>query len=236
MPIRLLCMSDIHSKVSTLNAILNKAAEDKKKRPDFITISGDISDFGDGEEVKMVLKAIDGTGIPYCYVLGNCDPIESRMGVDVKGKCLESGCMLFAGVAFFGSGGSTRTPFSTLFEVDEDELIANIKRSMSACCGDGGFPGASIMVVHNPPAGEVVDKTRSDLHVGSQKLRQLILEASPILVHCGHIHEAVGVERIGHSVVFNPGPAARGSYVVVEIDMETEGEGGPLVNVSHQKV
>lgn len=245
MPIRLLCLSDIHSKVSSLSAILNKEVEVGEKRPDLIMISGDISHFGDAKEVERVLGVVDEAGIPYCYVLGNCDPKGNRMGVNAKGRCLESGCMPFKDLAVFGSGGSTHTPFGTPFEVDEEELIASIERSRSTCWGgdgsagescSGDFPSPSIMLVHNPPFGDIVDRTRSGLHVGSQKLRMLILEASPLLVHCGHIHEAAGAEWIGRSLVLNPGPAERGSYALVEIEMNPNGKGESLVNVVHQKV
>jgi hypothetical protein len=229
MPVSLLSLSDIHGKVSVLNTILEKVQG--TRRPDIIAISGDISDFGNGDEVKRVLRAVEAVGIPFCYVLGNCDPVEYRMGVDVNGTCLESNCLISNGLVLTGAGGATPTPFDTPFEVEESELVAKIAGNRSAC-QRMGCNAPLIMVLHNPPRGEVVDRTRTGLHVGSQKLRDLILETSPLLVQCGHIHEARGTERIGTTTIFNPGPAQRGSYALVEIETV---EGGS-VNVVHETV
>lgn len=229
MPVQLLSLSDIHGKVSTLTAILDKVRG--TRRPDIITISGDISDFGNGDDVQRVLQVVESVGIPFCYVLGNCDPVEYRMGVNVKGICLESRCLMSNGIVISGAGGATPTPFGTPFEVEESELVANIARNRSACCGEGST-APLVMVLHNPPRGEVVDRTRTGLHVGSQKLRELILEISPILVQCGHIHEAKGTEHIGRTVVFNPGSAHKGNYALVDIDVEKGGS----VNVIHETV
>jgi len=66
-------------------------------------------------------------------------------------------------------------------------------------------------------------------HVGSKRLNDLILEHSPALVQCGHIHEGAGVERIGRSVIFNPGPTMKGRYAIAEI-------GGRDANVTLGKV
>jgi hypothetical protein len=229
MPIKLLCLSDIHAKVSSLCAILDGVVQDYC--PDLITISGDITHFGTCDEVERILRVVEETGVPYCYVLGNCDPPECRNGVNVGGTCLEARCVSYPGIFVLGAGGATPTPYSTLFEVEEEEIVGILRARRSACCKDG-CTSPLVLVLHNPPKGEVVDRTRNGMHVGSEKIRQFILEASPAVVQCGHIHEAVGTERIGGAVVFNPGPAQRGNYAFVEIDNENGGK----VNVIHGSV
>ena len=216
--LKILALTDIHDKVSSLTSILDSVL--RAKQIDLITVSGDVSHFGGGEDVERVLRLIEKTGVPFCYVLGNCDPIESRNGVNVSGKCVESACGAFSGINIIGSGGATPTPFDTPFEVSEEEIVGNVARSISECCGSG-CTGPMMLLMHNPPRGEVVDRLRTGLHGGSKKLRDLILKSSPLLVQCGHIHEAPGVERIGRSVVFNPGPALRGNYALVEIEGES---------------
>ncbi|MGA2573366.1 MAG: metallophosphoesterase [Candidatus Methanomethylicaceae archaeon] len=215
MPLKLLCLTDIHGKISSLSAILGKVLGDQKV--DLITISGDISHFGQGEDIEQALNVIDKTGVPYCYVLGNCDPIELRDGVRAEGICLEATCMSYMGITLIGCGGATPTPFGTPFEISDDEMVNIITKSRAECYGENSA-NALMLVVHNPPKGEIVDRTRTGLHVGSAKLRDLILKTSPLLVQCGHIHEAAGVEHVGRTVVFNPGPAFRGSYALVEVD------------------
>jgi len=215
--LKILAITDIHDKASSLTSILDSVL--REKQVDLITVSGDVSNFGSGEDVARILRLIEKTGIPFCYILGNCDPIEFRNGVNVGGKCLESKCGTFLGINIIGSGGATPTPFGTPFEVSEDEIVGNVARSISECRGSG-CTGLVMLLIHNPPRGEVVDRLRTGLHAGSKRLRDLILKSSPLLVQCGHIHEAPGVERIGRSVVFNPGPAFRGRYALVEIEGE----------------
>ncbi len=118
-------------------------------------------------------------------------------------------------IVLTGAGGSTPTPFGTTFERDEDEIIGRIRANLGSCSY-----GADrlYLLVHNPPYGTSLDRTSFGRHVGSRRLRDLIMAISPAAVQCGHIHEGAGVERIGETVVFNPGPAMRGSYALVEVD------------------
>lgn len=59
-----------------------------------------------------------------------------------------------------------------------------------------------ILLLHGPPHG-FGDRTRRGDHTGSQSLTQRIEEVQPTLVICGHIHEARGEYRIGHSRIVN---------------------------------
>ncbi|MBC7113340.1 MAG: metallophosphoesterase family protein [Candidatus Methanomethyliales bacterium] len=211
--ITILALSDIHGKESSLRSILESSLN--SYRIDAISISGDITHFGSSEDLKKILGIISEAGRPFFYVLGNCDPPEFKTGINSLGICLEANCHKIGEVAFVGSGGSTPTPFETPFEVEEDTLIRNISGAHSKC-------GCSItyLVTHNPPLGSVVDLTRGGTHVGSKALRDLILNLSPRVFQCGHIHEARGKETIGKTLVFNPGPAMRGNYAIVTISGE----------------
>ena len=53
------------------------------------------------------------------------------------------------------------------------------------------------------------------MHVGSTAVREFIEEAQPDICLCGHIHESRAVDRIGRTVVVNPGALAGGGYVLV---------------------
>ena len=214
MSTKLLALSDIHGKISGLTRIFDSVLPSHKV--DLITVSGDVSHFGNSAEVERILGLVDHTGVPYFYILGNCDPPESKGGVNVKGKCLQNACATFHGIQFAGSGGSSPTPFSTPFEASEDEIAGNILRGRSNCAATPSEP--LVLILHNPPIGEVIDRTAFGRHVGSKRLRDLVLELSPVLVQCGHIHEGAGIERIGKSLVFNPGPAMKGKYAIAEIE------------------
>jgi Icc-related predicted phosphoesterase len=216
MPFKLLALSDIHGKKSCLGDILERITP---SRPDLVLVCGDITHFATrAEELTSLFEVIERSGFPYCYVLGNCDPPELRGGVDGIGTCLESNCLPLGSFNIIGAGGATPTPFGTPFEIEEQEIIESLERGRSKCqaAGENGL----IIVTHNPPRGDIVDKTRAGTHVGSPKLLRYILEKNPLFVLSGHIHEAVGTEIIGATTVLNPGPALRGFYALVEIDSE----------------
>ncbi len=213
MPVNILAISDIHGKASSLRAILGAAASE---RIDLITASGDLTHYGSEVDLAQMLETLEGAGAPVNYVLGNCDPKEFRRGLGAHGVCLEEGCGGFGPLSIVGAGGSTPTPFGTPFEVEEGELVANLRRNSSLC--DRADGQALMFLVHNPPTGQLVDRTSFGRHVGSRMLTELVSSASPLVVQCGHIHEASGVETIGASTVFNPGPAMRGNYALVCID------------------
>jgi Icc-related predicted phosphoesterase len=216
MPFKLLALSDIHGKKSCLGSILERLSSSK---PDLALVCGDITHFAtQREELRSVLEVIERSGLPYCYVLGNCDPPELRGGIDGMGTCLESNCLPIRGFNIIGAGGSTPTPFSTPFEIAEQDIIESLENGRSKCptTGENGL----IIVTHNPPRGDIVDKTRAGTHVGSPKFLRYILEKKPLFVLSGHIHEAIGNEILGVTTVLNPGPALRGCYALVEIDSE----------------
>jgi len=70
-----------------------------------------------------------------------------------------------------------------------------------------------VAIIHTPPADTRLDRTGTGAHVGSPGVRAFIEKAKPEVVICGHIHEAVGEERLGASHVLNPGLLAEGGYV-----------------------
>ncbi len=215
MGIKFLALSDIHGKLSSLNSIMEQAMG--AHGIGAITISGDISNYGDSSEVKRILDVLGGTGLPVFFVLGNCDPLEAVDLSTERAFHLEARCERWGGLTITGAGGSTPTPFGTTFERDEGDLLGQLMKNIRSC---GPESSRLFLLVHNPPYGMTVDRTSFGYHVGSRRLRELIETVSPIVVQCGHIHEAVGVERIGNTVVFNPGPAMRGNYALVEVNSD----------------
>lgn len=218
-PINILALSDIHGKESSLGSILASTLNSYKI--DAISISGDITHFGTIEDLRRMLYILAETGVPFVYILGNCDPADFKEGIDSPGTCIESRSLNIAGVTVIGGGGSTPTPFNTPFEVREEDLVQNLKNAFAESKGI-----VNMLVTHNPPLGSVVDLTRFGFHVGSRMLRDLIISLSPRVAQCGHIHEALGKEVIGATTVFNPGPAMRGYYALVTFE-------GSDVHVQH---
>ncbi len=48
---------------------------------------------------------------------------------------------------------------------------------------------------------------------GAGQSREFIEQQQPLACFCGHIHEGQGIDRIGDTLIINPGPLRRGGYV-----------------------
>ena len=77
-----------------------------------------------------------------------------------------------------------------------------------------------ILFSHPPPVDTAVDRVRSGQHVGSSSVRRFLEETDCSACVCGHIHEAVGTDRVGSALVLNPGMLAQGGYARLEWDGE----------------
>jgi len=207
---RVLVGTDFHGKQSVFEAFVEKAEEN---RADVIVVCGDITHFGSLQEARRLLSLLTDTRIPVVFVPGNCDP-PSLVGVDIEGAtCIHGRNVTYYDATFIGVGACPPTPFSTPFEMTEDKITEALNRASS------NLPLSRwvVLVSHAPPCG-TLDKTSFGHHVGSLSVRKYIEENQPSIVFCGHIHEARGKEKIGKTLVVNPGPARHGDYVVAFLD------------------
>jgi Icc-related predicted phosphoesterase len=128
-------------------------------------------------------------------------------------------------------GWANETPWDTPRECPEDELAEKI----AALADQIEDMDNAIFNIHVPPYGTGLDNapeldegaTRvkrggSILKpVGSTAVRDAILEYQPLLSLHGHIHESRGVQKLGKTVVINPGSAYSDSTlqgVIVDLD------------------
>ncbi len=205
---RLLAVSDFHGKPeSKLN--LSKCVE----RGDFdvLVIIGDLTQFGPISAGEEVLEPVRGLKVPVLCIPGNCDPksiveVLEKWGINLHGKRIKLGEWVFLGL-----GGSNITPFNTPFEFTENEIWENLSSLWKE-------DQRAVVVTHAPPFNSSVDLCKGGAHAGSKSVRRFIEEKKPILNLCAHIHEARGVERIGETLVVNPGPLFEGyaAHVVLE--------------------
>ncbi len=108
------------------------------------------------------------------------------------------------------------TPWNTPREMDEGRLEKYLDDLISRLHN----PSESIFNFHCPPHGTNIDlapKLTKDLrpvaiagmiqyeHVGSKAVRRAIERYQPVVGLHGHIHESGGIDRIGRTVVVNPG-------------------------------
>ena len=148
----------------------------------------------DSPDTDELIKSYENRGVIY--------PLDKV--VDIKGHELIS----LAHV--------TPTPWHTSREWPEEEFEKEIDRLMQGVRN----PRQAIFNLHMPPHGTSLDKApeltedlraKSHLgqvfvsHVGSKAVRSAIEKYQPLLGLHGHIHESDGSEKLGETLVVNPG-------------------------------
>jgi Icc-related predicted phosphoesterase len=108
------------------------------------------------------------------------------------------------------------TPWKCPRDVEDEVLEARLERVMTNIKN----PNTTILVLHAPPYGTNIDLAPAldkDLryvtkggqlifeHVGSKGIRKIIEKYQPLLGLHGHIHESKGYDKIGRTLVINPG-------------------------------
>jgi len=211
--VRLIVGSDFHGNRMMVERFAVRAEEE---HAEVILLCGDLTNFGSLEDATELLSIFAELKLPVLFVPGNCDP-PSLLGVDLEGVRSLHGKIVSCGdMSFLGVGGSPPTPFHTPLEIDEEDIMAELNRAAGKIINDRKF----ILLSHAPPRDTHLDKTRFGLHVGSVSVRKFIEEKRPLIVFCGHIHEAKGKDKIGDTILVNPGPASHGDYVSASLDEE----------------
>jgi len=207
-----LIVSDIHGNIRRSREIVEKYGE---KHFDYIFINGDITHFGDLREALNITSTISQVAKKSFFVPGNCDPRnliemeELGPSINVHSKTIELG-----EVKLHGVGGSTRTPFHTYIEFEEEEIKELL---------DWGIQGPFILMSHTPPRDTKIDRLFMGGHAGSIVIRDYIVRMKPLVSLHGHIHEAKGIDKVGKTIVVNPGPFRNGYYAVLKLeDMKPE--------------
>lgn len=179
---------------------------------DAILVCGDVTHFGDAAQAGQLLKPLADNS-PTLFIPGNCDPEVLTTISILKGAVnLHGRCRIVHEAAFLGVGGSSPTPFHSNLELTDAQI-----RDVAAAAFTQLDRDAFIFLSHSPPVDTLVDVTNRGVHAGSSALRRFIEERQPVLVACGHVHEARGVDRIGRSIILNPGPACHRRYAVVTL-------------------
>jgi Icc-related predicted phosphoesterase len=193
---KIMAISDIHNRLD-----YSELAVEELKSADLVLIAGDITHFGNNEEAKQVIENITTHNDHVFAVPGNCD----RSGVVeelINGNMnLHGASVVVNDIMLLGMGGCGKTPFHTPQEYSEKDMAKILQRFHR-------LPAISkyILVTHAPPHRTKLDRVFLGFHAGSKAVRGFIENFQPNLAICGHIHEAWGSDRIGETVIINPGP------------------------------
>ncbi|MGQ9499969.1 MAG: metallophosphoesterase [Dissulfurimicrobium sp.] len=181
---------------------------------DLIIITGDLTNFGGRKDAETVLNTIRGLNQKIWALPGNLDQPSvggylDELGINLHGRGIKMG-----DVGIFGVGGSNITPFNTPMEFSEEELFHLAMKGYE----DIALLPVKIFVSHAPPFNTAVDCIKSGVHVGSTAMRRFIEEKQPDFCLTGHIHESRGEERLGKTLVLNPGMLRESGWIEIVRD------------------
>lgn len=214
----ILVLSDIHGKKENLDCL-----KDEFKKADFVLFAGDFAEFQHPETAEGVLQKLSECHDNVFSVLGNCDEESFLEKIEQADISVEKSIAFFEGFSICGSGGGSKFTGTTPFEREDKDLAEDfsvLTSSLSQLKNDeSGTPGL-ILIMHNPPFDTKCDVVGNGIHVGSKCLREVIEKTEPVLVVTGHIHESAAIDKIGETVVINPGSLAEGKYACVTAEKE----------------
>jgi len=206
---KILVISDLHKNKSAAEQCSSIATNENT---DLIVVVGDIS-HNDFDEAISLLKLIAQNKEVF-FVPGNMDSRKLLNWTEDKIRNIHCKVMrIDDNLSFLGIGGSTRTPFNTSLEFDEEEVMSMLTET-SKMLDVKRF----ILVSHCPPKNSIVDEINHGIHGGSVSIRKFVEKNSPLVNICGHIHEAKGIDKIGDTLIVNPGAVKDGHYAIIELN------------------
>jgi len=191
---KLLVFSDLHSDFRTAAKLVQLSGD-----ADVVVGAGDFCNVRRG--LEDIIQALSAIKKPTVLVPGNSESDRElvnacRLWTDAH--ALHGRQVAIDGVSFFGLGGGIPvTPFGAwsydFTEAEAEDLLQD--------CPAGG-----VLVSHSPPKG-ILDVSSDGRSLGSQAVRETIIQKEPKLVVCGHIHGSAGqVAELGQTTVINAGP------------------------------
>ncbi len=197
---RILFLTDLHGVEAYLPPLLTCEPE-----ADLVLVGGDLTSFGRAPQAHAIVAPIVQAYETMRGVHGNVDFGDVRAFLEEGGWSLHGRGETVGGLGVFGCGGSNVTPMRTPTEYGEADIQATLEAGLACVSG----ASTKVVVSHTPPQGK---------HVGSTAVRRFLESHDLALCLCGHIHEAMGIERVGHTLVVNPGAFCDGRYAVVDVD------------------
>jgi Icc-related predicted phosphoesterase len=193
---RALCLSDVHRDVSAARRL---GATALVGGIDLILSAGDLG--VDGANDAAVCELLSSAGVPVFSVPGNhdgedeYDELVARFDwTDLHGRVIERDGWWFAGFGLRGWDG--------VGEVANDVALAELLSRL-----EGIPPRRLVLLTHVPPLGTLAARDRRFVDRGSAQLADWIGAWQPAACVCGHVHHREPVaDRIGETVVVNPGP------------------------------
>jgi Icc-related predicted phosphoesterase len=197
---QILALADIHDDQRVLDRVRMLLS---KKRFDAVFFAGDLSSSGSVQfaeefsELFTNLFAVPGN-MDRKQVIG----VFEKSGSNVHNKKMKLG--EWDVVGFGGSNHVGRVPFAhSEAEISDSLLSLGIGRS-------------TILLTHMPPRGcfDLVDGE----NIGSEAIREVVVEKKPFINICGHVHEHEGEQMLGDTIVVSIGPGEGLRAAIIKLE------------------
>lgn len=188
---------------------------------DMVFVAGDITQIGrhDIMELAFAHNWMEQMAARYrwvYYVLGNHDAGLGTFAFDTPEGKRPPWCMgvdnRVIGHDKWQIVGSSLTPCFDRPKMQIQHRNVTGNRAKDAREWENLHSGAALIISHAPPVGVLDaaghDDAGNERHIGSPGLRDYIERNQPKLVVCGHVHGAVGAERLGQTLVVNTARSA----------------------------
>lgn len=209
---RILACTDIHEQIALIPRFSRII---KQEQVDVFVCAGDFSIFG--RSTKKILEAFNSLPVPVVFIHGNHEDeleVRSLLKLFPNIHFVHNMPYDYMGYTFLGFGGGG-------FSLNEPEYEKIAKTHAHA------FHAKTVLLMHPPPYGTLLDEVDQDWHVGTQTLTDIIASKQPIIAFCGHIHECFHVrDEIGATMIINPGPDGE----VIELEDDEADWVGDLID------
>lgn len=237
----ILCFSDFHGAIDILPQLVEKI---KQENPDLLLFCGDVvkgyargnewldavhtgriphkeldaikDEFAmDDQFIHSFYSTLGDLAIPFVAVAGNMDAPIARFSKKVEQLMnhypsihfLHGSYTSVNSISIGGFGGEIHPAEENYFITATTPSKLKQKLSLHA----------DILVFHQPPIGSVVSMEGA-VQKGHSAVNSIIEKAKPSLVFCGHAHRGQGQEKMGNTVVINPGALKNTNYALVNWD------------------
>lgn len=204
---RIIALTDLHGKAPVISQL-----NEQLKKAHLVILCGDITHFGHEREMDTIMQQILQCNPHVLAVTGNCDYPAAENYLVERNLSLNARVKEFGDFQIMGLSGSLPCPGKTPQEYAEEEFEILLHTIIL-------LPEKPLILVsHQPPHGTLNDQVSPGFHVGSKSIRKFIEQHQPVICFTGHIHEGIAIDRIGETVIVNPGPAGAGNYTESEIE------------------
>ena len=205
---KIIALPDLHDSINSLLSIGQALSQ-----ADLVLLVGDLTNGGPPSDADDLVQGVQRFNPSILAVPGNWDRPEIDVYLSQKGINLNRRHILVNHLAFIGMGASLPGPLHTPNEIAESDFERFLDDAVFGL--DPAIP--AVLVCHQPPYNTLNDLAQGTAHAGSKAVRKLIECYQPRLCFTGHIHEGVGVDKIGETILINPGPLSQGHYAYAEV-------------------